>query len=89
MEKNKLYPQHPSSVGADGMATVWCQFVKWVNWKIGHDETDILVAWNSKTCNLKWFWRLTQAPGSVLSMPDKIEFFLDPKMVICKQAPCM
>ena len=89
MQKNKIYQQHASIVDADGIETVWRRFVGWVERKIDEDEMAILVVWNGESCNLKWLWRLTQAPGSALSMPDKIEFFLDPKMVICKQAPCM
>ena len=30
MQKNKLYPQHASIVGADGIKTVWRRFVGWV-----------------------------------------------------------
>ena len=40
------------------------------------------------SCDLKWLWRLTQAPGSALDMSDKIEFFLDPELVIRKRASC-
>ena len=30
MEKNHLYPQHPSIAGADGIATVWRKLIGWV-----------------------------------------------------------
>ena len=71
MEKNHLYPQHPSIADAYGIAAVWHKFVGCAERKIGHDKTAVLVAWNGKSCDLKWLWRLTQVPGSALSMPDK------------------
>ena len=53
MQKNKLYPQHVSIVGADGIETVWRRFVGWVERKMDEDEMAILVAWNGESCDLK------------------------------------
>ncbi len=39
-------------------------------------ETVVLVAWNGEACNLKWLWRLTQAPNSRYSLPANINFSL-------------
>jgi hypothetical protein len=47
-------------------------------------EMVVLVAWNGETCNLKWLWRLTQAPNSRYSLPDNIKYFIDPYRVIEK-----
>ena len=87
-QKNMLYPQHPLIMCADGIVTSWRQFAGWDERKIDEDETAILVAWNGESCDLKWLWRLTQALDLALSMPYKIEFLLDPEIVIRKRASC-
>ena len=74
-----LTPTHPSIVGASDIATVWENFERWVDTKIDDDETAILVAWHGEACDMKWIWKLTQAPGSTLHMPDKITLFMDPE----------
>jgi hypothetical protein len=50
--------------------------------------TAVFVAWNGEACNLKWFWRLTQAPNSRYSLPANIKFFIDPYRVIKKYKSC-
>ena len=57
------------------------------------DEKIVLVAYNGETCDLKWVWKMTQAPHSQLTLPLQIEYFLDPLRVIrnykgCKLNPC-
>ena len=56
MRMHKTHPHHPSIVSADNITTGWCQFVSWVERKVHHDETAILVAWNGKSCDLKCLW---------------------------------
>ena len=51
-------------------------------------ETVVLVAWNGEVCDLKWLWRLTQAPNSRYSLPENIKFFIDPYRVIEKYKSC-
>jgi hypothetical protein len=46
------------------------------------------VAWNGEACDLKWLWRLTQAPNSRYSLPENIKFFIDPYRVIEKYKSC-
>jgi hypothetical protein len=38
--------------------------------------------WNGETCDLKWLWKITQAPGSRCSLPQQIKFFIDPFRVV-------
>jgi hypothetical protein len=47
-----------------------------------------LVAWNGRSCDLKWFWRLAQAPSLRYSLPQNIKYFLDPYHVIQKYKSC-
>jgi len=51
-------------------------------------ERAILVAWYGANCNLKEIWKLTQAPGTVLSFPRQIQFFMDPYRVISTYTGC-
>ena len=37
---------------------------------------------------MKWIWRLTQAPGSPCSMPDKLGYYMDPLQIITKWKRC-
>jgi hypothetical protein len=48
----------------------------------------VLVAWNCETCDLKWLWRLTQAPYLRYSLPENIKYCLDPYRVIDKYKTC-
>ncbi|KAL9183005.1 hypothetical protein ACHAXT_004792, partial [Thalassiosira profunda] len=71
-----LHAEHPSIVGADDIAVVWGQFREWLNANTFPDEVGILVAWNGATCDLKWLWKLTQAPRSSLDMPSRLKYFV-------------
>jgi hypothetical protein len=48
----------------------------------------VLIAWNGETCDMKWLWRLTQAPNLRYSLPDIIKYFIDPYRVIEKYKTC-
>ena len=84
-----LHRTHPSIVGADSIEIVWRQFEMWVHENVDSEETAILVAYNGATCDLKWIWKLTQAPQSLLNMPHKIKYFLDPYRVMKLYKRCL
>ena len=48
----------------------------------------MLVAYNGATCDLKWLWRMIQAPHSQLALPAQIKYFLDPLRVIKNYKGC-
>ena len=54
---------------AEGIERVWQQFTSWFYREV--------VAWNGETCDLKWLWKITQAPGSRCSLPQQIKFFIE------------
>ena len=60
---------------ADGMGIVWHQFCNWINDLFAKDDVGILVAYNGEICDLKWLWKITQAPHSTLSFPSCLKFF--------------
>jgi hypothetical protein len=49
----------------------------------------VLVAWNGEACDLKWLWKLTQAPNSMYSLPPNIKYFIDPYHVILQYKSCV
>jgi len=51
-------------------------------------ERGVLVAWNGGTCDLEWIYRLTKAPGSTLSFPKRIKYFLDPYRAVKNTTGC-
>jgi len=66
----------------EGIERVWQQFTSWFYREVNTSETVVLVAWNGETCDLKWLWKITQAPGSRCSLPQQIKFFIDPFRVV-------
>ena len=73
---------------ADGIKAVWGRFLDWFRTHTRQYSAVILVAWNGENCDLKWLWRITQAPRSPCSMPDKLQFFMDPYKVITNYKSC-
>ena len=70
------------------MPSVWADFCKWITTTIQPGEVVIVVAYNGPTCNLKWIWKLTQAPNSLYLIPDVMKLFLDPLWAINKYEGC-
>ena len=77
-----IRPSDPRIQDAGRMRIVWEQFCNWVDSVVGDDKVAVLVAYNGETCDMKWLWKLTQAPGSVYDMPSKIKFFMDPLTIL-------
>ena len=83
-----LHPSHPKILSANDMSAVWSDFCNWFDERMDPGERAILVAWNGANCDLKEIWKLTQAPGTVLSFPRQIQFFMDPYRVISTYTGC-
>ena len=83
-----ILPDDERIVNAGNMRTVWPEFQRWFHSIVRPSETAILVAWNGEACDLKWLWRLTQAPNSRYSLPANIKYFIDPYRVIEKYKSC-
>ncbi len=85
---HQIHPDNECIVSAHNINHVWGQFKTWLNLHVGISETIILVAWNGETCDLKWLWKIMQAPRSHLSFPPQIQFFIDPYRVITGSKLC-
>jgi hypothetical protein len=83
-----ILPTNPRITGADNMHTVWPQFLLWLAEHTFAAEPILLVAWNGGVCDLKWLWRLTQAPNSQYSWPENVRYFIDTGHVITKYKSC-
>jgi len=85
---HQIHPEDERIVSAHNIDNVWSQFKTWINRHVAMSETIILVAWNGENCDLKWLWRITQAPRSRLSFPPQIKYFMDPYRVITSFKSC-
>ena len=81
---HKLTASDSRIVNADDLATVWARFTMWIDRHTSPDNTIVFVAYNGATCDLKWLWKVTQAPLLALDLPSKIKYFVDPYRVIKK-----
>ena len=90
MDIHKLRPTDSRISSADDIATVWVKFCAWIDKHIPRygSQKGIMVAWNGESCDLRWIYKLTQAPRSSLSLPPQLVFFLDPLKVIRKYKSC-
>ena len=59
-----LHENHPSIFNADEIHAVWDRCCSWIRSDVAQDKFIVLVTWNGETCNLKWLWKMTQAPIS-------------------------
>ena len=83
-----LHPTHPKILAAQKIGDVWSDFCYWVHNNLKEDEVAIIVAWNGLACDMKAIWKLTQAPRSILNIPAKVKYFLDPYRVISSYKMC-
>ena len=83
-----MHAGHPWILNADEVEQVWGRFYSFLQKFIGLKERGVLVAWNGGACDLEWIYRLTKAPGSKLSFPKRIKYFLDPYRAIKKTKGC-
>ena len=78
-------------LGAPTVAEVWIDFCKVVEAMFeSSDHTDnagVLVAWNGKSCDLEWIYRLIHSHDEC-EMPPQIRYFMDPYQVIKKHQGC-
>ena len=83
-----IQPSDPRITHADKINVVWRQFCQWIEEHTAPDDVGILVAYNGQNCDMKWLWKLTQAPFSQCRMPEKVKWFMDPYRVITAYPAC-
>jgi hypothetical protein len=85
---HKLHPDHEHIQDADDIVTVWKLFCDFINRNIGRQQVGVLVAWNGVTCDMRWIYKLCQAPNSIFQLPPSIKYFMDPMSVIREYNGC-
>ena len=83
-----LTADSPCIQQASDIDVVWSQFVNWINTSTARDEQIVIVAYNGEKCDMKWLWKLTQAPFTHLSLPTRIKYFMDPYKVMDHYKTC-
>ena len=78
----------PRITSAREIGPVWHSFCKWINTNIAKDEHGVIVAYNGAGSDMKWIWRLTQAPNAPNLMPLRLDYYMDPYMMIKKWKSC-
>ena len=75
---HELHSWDPIILSAAIIPSVWDDFCTWITGTTHPGEVVIVVEYNKVTCDIKWIWKLTQAPNSPYLMPDVMKFVLDP-----------
>jgi len=84
IEVTGLSPTDDRITSARDLDQVWTAFSAWVDTQISEDEVGVIVAYNGAGCDMKWLWRLCQAPNATHSMPSRLRFYMDPLRMIKK-----
>jgi len=79
---HKLHRHDPRIVNAKRLPEVWERFSTFIKSNVGRHQKGIMIAWNGESCDMRWIYKVAQAPNTTLSLPDKIQYFLDPFKVI-------
>ncbi len=83
-----LSSSSPEISRAERITQVWSNFCRFLEKHVMPSETCIFIAYNGHTCDMKWIWKLTQAPNSPCSMPPQIRFYMDPLKIIQHYKSC-
>ena len=67
---------------------VWTSCCSWIEKNIAADEEGVIIAYNGAGCDMKWIWRLTQAPNALHAMSVRLAYFMDPLKMIKKWKLC-
>ena len=83
-----LHVSTPCIAEARKIDVIWHQFTSWIESNTAVDEEVITVAYNDKSCNMKWLWKLTHAPFIALSLHPRLMYFLNPYRVMSHYTSC-
>ena len=87
-EVTGLTKDDPRITTARSLNDVWTSFCLYIHNNIAEDERGVIVAYNGAGCDMKWLWRLTQAPNSTELMPERLAFYMDPLKIMKKWKSC-
>jgi len=89
-EVHGLSLSDPRIQNAAPIEQVWPQFTNYIESKLENGlKKGIMVAWGGKACDCEWLFRVTEVLyRGALSMPNGLDFFLDPGFVISNYTSC-
>lgn len=74
---------------ASPIDVVWKNFVARVEQVVTSPKRGVFVAWNGKSCDMEWIYRITLGnPEGGLKFPKRCQFFLDPYKAIGHYKSC-
>ena len=60
------------------MNGIWNDFYFYLDRYTTMNERGVVVVRNGASCDMEWFYCITQAHNATLSFPDRVKYFLDP-----------
>ena len=87
-QSHKLKATDPRIVGARKIGEVWQSFQAFISSNITHDEVGIIITYNGAGSDMKWLWRLTQAPHAPEELPSQLLYYMDPYRILSKWKTC-
>ena len=67
---------------------MWNSFCLWIRQNVAEDKHGVIVAYSGAGSDMKWIWRLTQAPYAPHEMPPRLDYYMDPYKMINKWKSC-
>jgi len=83
-----LSKSDPRISSARPIDAVWSSFKSFIERNIAEDEHGVVVAYNGAGSDMKWIWRLTQAPDAAHAMPNRLDYYMDPFRMLKKWKSC-
>ena len=83
-----MHAAHENITGAADIGTVMNEFKSYIDRMVKPGGNGVLVAFNGASCDLRWLWRLTQAPNSHHRLSERLRYFFDPFKVIPRFEGC-
>ena len=95
LEPKATEVQQPSqitwkNINADAIEIVWPTFVSAAEAAIGNDgRQGIIVAWNGKSCDMEWIYRITHGRYNLMRLPKNCHLFMDPYAILNNYKGCL
>jgi Transposase IS4/Exonuclease len=88
-EVHGLHKSNEKIINADSIEVVWPKFVSAAEAAIGNDgKQGIIVAWNGKSCDMEWIYRIMHNNINPMRFPKNCHFFLDPCAILTNYKGC-
>ena len=84
-----LHKLDPRIINADPIEMVWPKFVLAAEAAIGNNGNQgMIVAWNGKSCDMEWIYRITHGSTNPMTSPKNCHLFMDPYAILSNYKGC-